>query len=76
MCRSESLFQLFQLSQTKIAVEIVLISLLYYSNKHVKGCVSRWPKFLPECCPVPALLPSEEGLVVHVGGSVVGHGGV
>ena len=32
--------------------------------------------FSPKCCPVPALLPSEKGLVVHVGGRVVGHGGV
>ena len=31
---------------------------------------------LPECCPIPTLFPSEEGLVVHLGGRVVRHGGI
>ena len=31
---------------------------------------------LPECGPIPALFPPEEGLVVHLGGRVVRHGGI
>ena len=34
------------------------------------------PLSIPECGSIPSLLPPEKGLVVHVGGRVVRHGGV